>query len=78
MNVSEFWLTLLAAVAAAVLSAVLTWAIRPLLLKHALSTPNARSSHRIPTPQGAGIAVIAATLVIAGAILTGVDKFNSN
>jgi len=78
MNTSELWLTLLAAAAAAVLSAGLTWAIRPLLLKHALAKPNARSSHRIPTPQGAGIAVIAATLVIAGAILSGIDEFNSN
>jgi UDP-N-acetylmuramyl pentapeptide phosphotransferase/UDP-N-acetylglucosamine-1-phosphate transferase len=71
MSISELWLTLLAAVAAAMLSAGMTWAIRPLLLKHVLAKPNARSSHRIPTPQGAGIAVIAATLVIAGAILAG-------
>jgi len=35
----------------------------PLLQRYALARPNARSSHRIPTPQGAGIAVIAATLV---------------
>jgi len=40
-----------------------------LLLRHALARPNVRSSHRIPTPQGAGIAVIAATLVVAGAII---------
>jgi UDP-N-acetylmuramyl pentapeptide phosphotransferase/UDP-N-acetylglucosamine-1-phosphate transferase len=40
-----------------------------LLLRHALARPNARSSHRVPTPQGAGIAVIAATLVVAGAIM---------
>ena len=78
MNISETWLMLLAAVAAAVLSAGLIWAIRPLLLKHALAKPNARSSHRVPTPQGAGIAVIAATLVIAGAVLTGIQTFDSN
>ena len=53
-------------IAAAGLSAGMTWAIRPLLLRHALAKPNARSSHRIPTPQGAGIAVIAATLAAAG------------
>src|ERR1700674_2601445 len=69
MTISEVPLSLLAIVAAAMLSAAITWAIRPLLLKHALATPNARSSHRIPTPQGAGIAVIAATLLVAG-ILT--------
>ncbi|HLX18162.1 MAG TPA: glycosyltransferase family 4 protein [Bradyrhizobium sp.] len=78
MNNSETWLMLLAAVAAAVLSAGLTWAIRPLLDKHALAKPNARSSHRVPTPQGAGIAVIAATLAIAGAVLTGIERFDSN
>jgi UDP-N-acetylmuramyl pentapeptide phosphotransferase/UDP-N-acetylglucosamine-1-phosphate transferase len=32
-----------------------------------LARPNARSSHRIPTPQGGGIAVIAATLSAAAA-----------
>ena len=71
MTISEVPLSLLAIVAAAMLSAGITWAIRPLLLKHALAKPNARSSHRVPTPQGAGIAVIAATLMVAGAILIG-------
>ena len=58
---------LLAAALAAPLSACLTWALRPLLQHYALARPNARSSHRVPTPQGGGIAVIAATLVAAGA-----------
>lgn len=57
-----------AIVTAAVLSFVITWAIRPLLQRYALARPNARSSHRIPTPQGAGIAVIAATIMISTAI----------
>jgi UDP-N-acetylmuramyl pentapeptide phosphotransferase/UDP-N-acetylglucosamine-1-phosphate transferase len=69
MIISRLLLALSALVAASMLSAVVTWAIRPLLLRHALARPNARSSHRIPTPQGAGIAVIAATLVVAGAII---------
>jgi UDP-N-acetylmuramyl pentapeptide phosphotransferase/UDP-N-acetylglucosamine-1-phosphate transferase len=69
MIISRFLLALSALVAAATLSAVVTWAIRPLLLRHALARPNARSSHRIPTPQGGGISVIAATLVVAGAII---------
>lgn len=59
-------LALATAMLAALLSSVLTWAIRPLMLRHALAKPNARSSHRIPTPQGAGIAVISATLIVAG------------
>ena len=61
--------SLAAAILAALCSSFLTWAIRPLMLRHALSRPNARSSHRIPTPQGAGIAVIAATLVVAAAVI---------
>ena len=64
---------LLATVTAAMLSAALIRIIRPLLLKHALARPNARSSHRLPTPQGAGIAVMAATLAVAGVIIVGVD-----
>src|ERR1700735_5144470 len=65
MTISTPLLSLFAALAAAMLSAAMTWAIRPLPLRHALATPNARSSHRVPTPQGAGIAVVAATLLIA-------------
>lgn len=37
----------------------------PLLQRYALARPNARSSHRIPTPQGGGIAVVAGALVTA-------------
>lgn len=69
MTLSGFFLTPIALLAAAVISAIITWAIRPMLLRHALAKPNARSSHRIPTPQGAGIAVIAATLLVATAIV---------
>jgi UDP-N-acetylmuramyl pentapeptide phosphotransferase/UDP-N-acetylglucosamine-1-phosphate transferase len=69
MTVSELTLALSALLAAAMLSAIITWAIRPLMLRHALARPNARSSHRIPTPQGAGIAVIVATLLVSGVIM---------
>ena len=64
---SHFLVTFAAAAAAGLLSGVMTSAIRPLLLRVALAKPNARSSHRIPTPQGAGIAVVAATLFVAAA-----------
>jgi UDP-N-acetylmuramyl pentapeptide phosphotransferase/UDP-N-acetylglucosamine-1-phosphate transferase len=44
--------------------------LRPLLHRYALALPNARSSHKIPTPQGGGIAVIGITIaVITVAIL---------
>jgi UDP-N-acetylmuramyl pentapeptide phosphotransferase/UDP-N-acetylglucosamine-1-phosphate transferase len=69
MASSQHLLSLAAAVSAALLSGVLTWAIRPRLVRIALAKPNARSSHRIPTPQGAGIAVIAATLVVAVTVI---------
>ena len=62
--------SLLALAIAALISAAVTWTSRPLLQRYALARPNARSSHRIPTPQGAGIAVIAATLIVAVAWAT--------
>jgi UDP-N-acetylmuramyl pentapeptide phosphotransferase/UDP-N-acetylglucosamine-1-phosphate transferase len=73
MTNSEIVLSLAAAALAALMSALLTVIVRPMLLRVALAKPNARSSHRIPTPQGGGIAVIGATLIAAGAfiVLTG-------
>lgn len=58
-------------IAAAAVSLALVLLLRPLLVRHALAHVNARSSHKVPTPQGGGIAVIAATVcvVIAAALL---------
>jgi UDP-N-acetylmuramyl pentapeptide phosphotransferase/UDP-N-acetylglucosamine-1-phosphate transferase len=56
---------LLTGFGAAVFCYCLTGAILPLLKRVALSRPNQRSSHREPTPQGGGIAVIAATVLLA-------------
>ena len=75
---SEWWLVLLTAVLAATLSAGLIRMIRPVLLKHVLARPNARSSHKIPTPQGAGIAVILATLISAGLLLASRSGIHSD
>ncbi|HEY2248065.1 MAG TPA: glycosyltransferase family 4 protein [Bradyrhizobium sp.] len=58
--------SLVATAAAALLSAAIIPAIAPLLQRYALARPNARSSHHIPTPQGAGIAVISAALAVSG------------
>jgi UDP-N-acetylmuramyl pentapeptide phosphotransferase/UDP-N-acetylglucosamine-1-phosphate transferase len=69
MASSQLLLSLAAAVPAVLLSGVLTWAIRPMLARIALAKPNARSSHRVPTPQGGGIAVIAATLIAAVTVI---------
>lgn len=46
-------------------SAGLVLMLRPLLIRHVLANPNGRSSHRVPTPQGGGIAVIAALVIAA-------------
>jgi UDP-N-acetylmuramyl pentapeptide phosphotransferase/UDP-N-acetylglucosamine-1-phosphate transferase len=54
---------------AALMSALLIVALMPWLKRYALAKPNARSSHRMPTPQGGGIAVIAATLGAVGVAL---------
>lgn len=64
-DVAAVGLGVFTAAPAALLSACITWLSKPLLQRYALARPNARSSHRIPTPQGAGIAVIAATLLVA-------------
>lgn len=56
---------LLAVIVAALLSAIITWVSHPVLQRYALARPNARSSHSIPTPQGAGIAVVFATLLVS-------------
>jgi UDP-N-acetylmuramyl pentapeptide phosphotransferase/UDP-N-acetylglucosamine-1-phosphate transferase len=58
-----------AALAALFLSLELIVLLRPWLARHALATPNARSSHQAPTPQGGGIAIMVATLaVVWGAV----------
>lgn len=58
---------------AAAMSALLIVALLPWLKRYALAKPNARSSHRTPTPQGGGIAVIAATL---GAVAVALAMFS--
>jgi UDP-N-acetylmuramyl pentapeptide phosphotransferase/UDP-N-acetylglucosamine-1-phosphate transferase len=75
---SAWWLVVSAALLAAVLSSSVIRRIRPLLLKHALANPNARSSHKTPTPQGAGLAVITATLFVAGIVLAGAVHAGAN
>ena len=59
---------------AAATSVGLILLLKPALARYALARPNARSSHKIPTPQGGGIAVVAATFagVLAGAALASI------
>jgi len=51
------------------LSAALIAVLKPLLIRHLLAHPNHRTSHATPTPQGAGLAVMASVLIVATAAL---------
>ncbi len=64
-GVDRGWPILVVLIAALVLSAGMIALLRPLFRRYAMARPNARSSHREPTPQGGGVAVVAATLVVA-------------
>jgi len=65
------WAALVACSAA--LSAGLIFVLKPLLIRYALAHPNDRSSHATATPQGAGLAVMAALLIVTfAAMLLGV------
>jgi UDP-N-acetylmuramyl pentapeptide phosphotransferase/UDP-N-acetylglucosamine-1-phosphate transferase len=52
-------------ISAALICAGLIVLLKPFLQRYALARPNARSSHSTPTPQGGGIAVMAATAIAA-------------
>ena len=60
------WAALLVAGCAG-LSALLILMLKPVLVRHLMAHPNARSSHKTPTPQGAGLAVMLS--VLAGSAL---------
>jgi UDP-N-acetylmuramyl pentapeptide phosphotransferase/UDP-N-acetylglucosamine-1-phosphate transferase len=71
--ISSVELVLVVATAAAISTGIIL-ALRPWLARYALAHPNSRSSHRESTPQGGGIAVIAAALgVAAGAAAIGLN-----
>ena len=63
----SFPLLTLSLLAVFILAAVLTWLIARISHKrNALAYPNSRSSHRIPTPHGGGIAFTMVSLLLAG------------
>ena len=61
------WVAVLAVSAG--LSAALILVLKPLLIRHLLAHPNARSSHATPTPQGAGLALMASVLAVSVVML---------
>jgi UDP-N-acetylmuramyl pentapeptide phosphotransferase/UDP-N-acetylglucosamine-1-phosphate transferase len=62
-NPQNAFTTLAVLLVAALVCAGLIVVLRPWLQRYALARPNARSSHKLPTPQGGGIAVVAATAI---------------
>jgi UDP-N-acetylmuramyl pentapeptide phosphotransferase/UDP-N-acetylglucosamine-1-phosphate transferase len=64
-------LTLAGGMAAILMTAGLILVLMPVLQRYALARPNARSSHTLPTPQGGGMAVVAATLLVVLALAGG-------
>lgn len=75
---SAEWVVIVVGLAAtgAILSAGLIVVLRSVLVRYALARPSARGLHRIPTPQGGGIAVLAACAFVAAtaAWLSGIDR----
>src|SRR5262249_41920638 len=54
---------------ATLVSMGLIWVLQPWLARYATVPPNPRSSHYEPTPQGAGVAVVLATLAVTWGIV---------
>jgi UDP-N-acetylmuramyl pentapeptide phosphotransferase/UDP-N-acetylglucosamine-1-phosphate transferase len=63
---------LLLALVAALATAVAIPPMMPLLRRYALARPNARSSHKVPTPQGGGIAIAGVWLALLLIVLVSV------
>jgi UDP-N-acetylmuramyl pentapeptide phosphotransferase/UDP-N-acetylglucosamine-1-phosphate transferase len=59
------WTIVILVAGTALATAVLVWIVRGQLLRHnILDTPNARSSHDVPTPRGGGIGVMIVLLPV--------------
>lgn len=65
-----YWLPIAAVtlVGAAIVTTLVIVVLRPLLKRYALAMPGARSAHKVPTPQGGGIAVVTAATAATVAI----------
>src|SRR5262245_23459024 len=65
---SQMGLAALSLLASAAICFSFSLLLIPMLERHALVHPSSRSSHKKPTPQGGGIAVIAATTIVISAV----------
>ena len=63
---------------ATLVSMGLIWFLEPWLARYATVPPNPRSSHYEPTPQGAGVAVVLATLAVTWGIVVPWPAFLQN
>lgn len=61
--------------ASVIVSALLIALTQPLLRRYAMARPNARSSHKTPTPQGGGIAIVATALGATALAAYGIPTF---
>ena len=52
--------------ASSAISAAAIMTLRPILIRYLTAHPNDRSSHKTPTPQGAGLGVMLALIVVCG------------
>ena len=65
-------------IAACFVSFAITWAARRYALRRGLlDHPNERSSHELPTPRGAGIAIVVAFLILIGLLVVWLLSFIS-
>jgi UDP-N-acetylmuramyl pentapeptide phosphotransferase/UDP-N-acetylglucosamine-1-phosphate transferase len=64
------------ACAAAFTTILIAW-LRPWLIRYAMARPNARSSHTIPTPQGGGIAIVAAWIIVAAVAMVATGTWSN-
>ncbi len=64
---------------AAAASFLLNRLLAPLLGRHAVAEPNERSSHKFPTPQGGGVATLAAVFLVmlVAALFSAVDTVSA-
>src|SRR5262249_31217653 len=63
--IGRVWLLAPVTISSLFLSLGLIVLLRPWLARHALAYPTTRSSHHAPTPQGGGIAVISAAILVS-------------
>ncbi|HET7852679.1 MAG TPA: glycosyl transferase [Methyloceanibacter sp.] len=68
MQGAQFVLVISVVASAAALSGVLIYFLKPVLVRHLLAHPNERSSHVRATPQGAGVGVMLALLLVLTAV----------